>query len=110
MATHELVLLVLPPGSAYYEQAAPDPFGFVERRKADIDRVAGERLHAQRLLPLARLERWAVVLPHTGVEGLASVREAYGDSLADLLEQGVRDNPDAIVLWRVVKCVPKGQG
>lgn len=115
MATNELVMLVLPPGSAHYEDALPDPLAFVERRRGDLDRVAGERLHGQRLLPLTRLTRWAVVLPGSGLDrpladDFATLRATYGDGLADLLERGVAEHRDAIVLWRVVKCVPKGQG
>lgn len=115
MPATQLVVLAFGPGSPYFAEAMSDPAGFLERRGEAMRRVAATRLHEQRWLPLARGSPWGLVLPAEGVdesvrETVASVRESYGDTLAELLERNIVENRTAVLIWQVVNCVVKGQG
>lgn len=112
MSHTEIVVVAIGGRSTYYEDLLADPIGFVERQRANLQRVAAERLHGQQLLPLRRNDEWRVILPDRDplgvIEDLHAIGERYGAEPAVLLGSAIRDNPGAVVIWQPVEVVPKG--
>lgn len=96
-------------GEEIIAAAMLDPLGFVAERENAMDRVAAERFATGPRYPITWGKSWGLFLP--GDRETVSLREQYGDELADLLDAAIRDAPErSLIAWKVVETIPRGQG
>lgn len=103
------VVAVVLSGEEIVADALLDPMAFVAKHSAALDAQATRTALAGNRFAITHGSAWGLFLP--GERDTASIREQYGDEPADLVDATLEQAPEqAVVAWKVMETIPRGQG
>ena len=103
------VVAVILTGEEIVAAAMLDPMGFIERKRVALDRAARETAVADNRFAVSHGSEWGLFLP--GDKDTTTIRATYGAEPAELLDAAIEQAGEhAVVVWKVIETIPRGQG